>query len=156
MTIRARPRHLFSWGFDLHFDDASVVGFDVAWLREAGRFDWMGTEYELRREGPWVGNFLLMANGQVLARATKDSVFARRFTVHIDGRELTLRAAAWLVRRFELIEEQSMVGEVTPDHFLTRSCTAQFPQDLSVPVQVFLFWLVVLMWRRAANASAGS
>jgi len=33
-----------------------------------------------------------------------------------------------------------------------------FDLDLDGPVQVFLFWLVVLLWRRAANnaAAAGS
>jgi hypothetical protein len=32
--IRARPRHLLSWGFDLYLDDALLVGFDTSWLRE--------------------------------------------------------------------------------------------------------------------------
>jgi hypothetical protein len=32
----------------------------------------------------------------------------------------------------------------------------EFPGDLPVPVQVFLFWLVALMWRREQNAAAGS
>jgi hypothetical protein len=34
--------------------------------------------------------------------------------------------------------------------------STKFPNDLSVPVQVFLFWLVVLMWRRQNNAAAAS
>ncbi len=155
-TIRATPKHLFSWGFDLDLDGASSVSFDMAWLREGGRFTWGGTDYQLSREGPWAGDFLLTADDQVLARATKDSVFFRSFTIRFDGRELLFRAAAWLFRRFELIEGDSVIGEVVPDHFLTRACTVEFPDDLSVPVQVFLFWLAALMWRRQNNTAVGS
>ncbi|MEN6428998.1 MAG: hypothetical protein ABFE13_26925 [Phycisphaerales bacterium] len=155
-TIRAAPKHLFSWGFDLELDETSRITLDMAWLREGGRFTWSGTDYRLSREGPWTGDFLLTADDQVLARATKDSVFFRSFTIRLDGRELLFRAAAWLFRRFELIEGDSVIGEVVPDHFLTRACTVEFPDDLSVPVQVFLFWLAALMWRRQNNAAAGS
>jgi len=154
--IQARPKHLFSWGFDLLLDDGSTVSFDMAWLREGGRFTWAGAEYEMAREGPWSGDFLLTAEGQVLARATKASIIGRSFVVRLDHREFALRAASWLSKRFELIEGDRAVGGVTPDHFFTRSCTAEFPEDLSVPVQVFLFWLVILMWRRQNNAAAAS
>jgi hypothetical protein len=157
-AMRARPKHLFSWGFDLDLDGTPLVGFDMAWVREGGRFTWAGREYRLAREGAWSGDFLLTADEQVLARATKDSPFVRRFAVHVDGRELALQAAAWFTSRFELIEGDTMVGRVVRDHLFTRACTVEFPPDLDVPVQVFLFWLVVLLWRRASHnaAAAGS
>jgi len=155
-TIRATPKHLFSWGFDLDLGEMSRICLDMAWFREQGRFTWDGTEYQLSREGPWTGDFLLMADDRVLARATKDSVFLRSFTIRLDGRELRFRAAAWLFRRFELIEGDSVVGEIVPDHFLTRACTVDLPEDLAVPVRVFLFWLAAILWRRQSNAAAGS
>jgi len=151
--IQARPRHLFSWGFDLLLDDGSAICLDMAWFREGGRFAWDGTEYQISREGFYLGDFLLTADGQVLAAATK-GLLSRRFSVRMGDRELELRAASWLSGRFELVEQGTVIGEVARDHFFTRSSTAQFPQDLSVPVQVFLFWLVILMWRRQSNAAA--
>jgi hypothetical protein len=154
--IRAKPKHVFSWGFDLDLGAGSQVGFDMSWFREGGRFTWDGTEFHLSRERAWSGDFLLTAYGQVLAHATKDSVFLRRFTVRVEDRELVLHAASSFSRRFELIEGDSVVGGVAPDGFFTRACTAEFPNDLSVPVQVFLFWLVILMWRRQDNATAAS
>lgn len=155
-TIRARPGHLFSWCFDLDLDETSRVSFDMQWLREGGRFTWAGREYRLSREGAWSGDFLLTADEQALARATKQSIFARTFTIHVDGRELTIHAVSWLSRRFELTEQGSVIGVVVPDHLFTRACTVEFPNDLSVPVRVFLFWLVVLMWRRADRSSGAS
>lgn len=153
--IRARPRHLFSWDFDLLLDDGSSIALDMGWLREGGRFTWAGTEYQVLREGFWFSDFLLMADGQVLARGTKISLFGRSFAVRLSDRELKLWAS-WFSRRFELIEQDAVVGMVSPDGFFTRSCTGEFPKDLSVPVQVFLLSLVLLMWRRQNNAAAAS
>jgi len=61
----------------LDVDRAPLVSFDMDWLREGGRFAWAGTEYRLSREKTWPGDFLLTADRQVLARATKESIFAR-------------------------------------------------------------------------------
>jgi hypothetical protein len=154
--IRARPRHLFSWGFDLYLDGELLTGFDMAWLREGGQFTWDGTEYQLSREGLWSGDFLLLTGDEVRARATKESAFERTFVVRLDERALRLEAASVFSRSFRLSEHGVMIGRVTPDHFFTRACTLDVPGDLPVPVQVFIFWLVVLMWRRADSAAAAS
>jgi len=154
--IQARPKHLFSWGFDLYVDGEPLAGFDMSWLREGGRFACDGRQYHVSREGLWSGDFLLTADLEVLALATKESAFARRFVVRTGDREMILEAAFVFARSFRLVENGSVVGYVMPDHFFTRACTLEFPSDLSVPVQVFLFWLVALMWRRAASAGAAA
>ncbi len=151
--IQARPRHWFSWGFDLFLDGEFLAGFDMSWLREGGRFTYGDREYRLSREGFWSGDFLLTADQEVLARAAK-SAFVRRFVVRTGAREFTLEAASAFTRSFRLIENGLIVGGVLPHHLFTRACTLEFPHDLPVPVQVFLFWLVVLMWRRAASDAA--
>ena len=84
----------------------------------------------------------------------RNASFGRRFTIHVEDRLLALRAVSCFSRRFELIERGAVVGSVVPDHLFTRVCTVEWPQDLSVPVQVFLFWLVALMWRRDESAAA--
>jgi hypothetical protein len=98
----------------------------------------------------------LTADQEVLARATKESAFVRRFVVRTGDRELILEPAALFARSFRLVENGLIVGYVIPDHLFTRACTLEFPDDLSAPVQVFLFWLVALLWRRAAGAAAGA
>ena len=92
--MRARPRHWFSWGFDLYLGGEFLVRLDMSWLRERGRFTYEGREYRLSREGLWSGDFLLTADEQVLARATKGSAWLRRFVVRTGQRELLLIARA--------------------------------------------------------------
>jgi hypothetical protein len=154
--MRARPKHWFSWGFDLYLDSAFLVGFDTSWLREGGRFTYQDRAYRLSREGLWSGDFLLTADEQVLARATKESAWVRRFIIRTGQRELILEATSAFTRGFRLVEGAASVGGIAPDCLFTRACTLELPDDLPVPVQVFLFWLVVLMWRRADDAVAGA
>lgn len=154
--MRARPKYLFSWGFDLYWDGGLLAGFDMAWLREGGRFTHGDREYLLSREGLWSGDFVLVAEQAVLARATKESAFVRRFLVRTGERDLVLEAVSVFGRSFQLGENGLVVGSVIPDHLFTRACTLEFPDDLAVPVQVFLFWLVALLWRRAGSAAAAS
>ncbi len=150
--FRARPSEFFTWDFELFEGEKRVVRMGQSWFREAGYFLWGGREYQLTREGLWSGNFLLQFNGQVLADATKISPFLRCFDVRTEGRTLTLTAASVFTREFQLLVDGTVVGSVAPESFFSRRCTVSFPDDLGVPVQVFLFWLVVLMWRRAAQS----
>ena len=154
--LEARPKGWLSWRFELCAGGRAIVSMDMAWLTEGGSFVWEGVEYGLSREGLWSGDFVLQAGGDTPARAAKPSAFLRRFDVHVGSRHLTLEAASALTRKFHLVENGSVVGAVTPLHPFSRRCTIVFPDDLTLPVQVFLFWLVALIWRRAANAAAAS
>jgi hypothetical protein len=154
MHIDAVPKGVFSWGYDLTMGNAPLVSFDVAWARERGSFDWEGIEYELSREVPLFGDFVISDRGGVIARAGKDSAFLRAFTVRFGEREFRFRAAHPMTRRFVLEEQGNAVGEICP-YLFSRKCRAEFPESLPIPVCVFLLWLAVLIWRRQA-AAAGS
>ena len=152
--LRAEPRNLFSWGFDLYADESLVTTMDMAWIREGGTFTWQGTEFTLTHEHLWSATFLLRTEDQTLARAAKTSPFLRRFDVYWNDRTLTLEAVSPFGRSFRLVENDSVLGTIVPDHPLARRCAVDFPDDLTIPMHVFLFWLAALMWRRAAHAGA--
>jgi hypothetical protein len=106
------------------------------------------------RETLLLGDFFLMNNDVLVAKADKPSAFSRRFVITAAGREMTLAAESPLTRRFRLTENGRTIGTIRPNHFLTRKCTIDLPEDIETPVQIFIFWLVVLMWRRAAKSSS--
>jgi len=153
---RAVPRYSFSWDFRIYLGGKLVTTLDMARLRESGHFTLEGTRYKVSRGGFLGGDFLLVQAGRMLASATKASAFRRRFIVHLDSRVLTLEAASAFNRRFRLIERGVVVGGVRPNHIFTRKCSIAFPDNIPAPVKVFLFWLVVLMWHRAAGRAAAS
>lgn len=154
--IDAVPKSVFSWGYDLSMGHTPLVSMDMSWLRERGALHREDTDYEIYRESLWMGDFVLSGGGGVMARAAKDSAFVRAFTVRVGDRAFRLSAAHPFTRRFVLEEQGNAVGEVCPNTFFTRKCRAEFPEDVPIPVCVFLFWLVVLIWRRQAAAAASS
>jgi hypothetical protein len=149
--FQARPKHLFSWGFELFVDAEFLTTLDVRCLHDGGAFSWDDTPYRLGREGFRSGDFFLEANGEIAARATKPNPFLRRFVIRLPSRDMEFSAASPFVRAFQLTEQGSIIGCIRPHHPFTRKCAVDLPEDLSIPERVFIFWLAVLMWRRTSR-----
>ena len=152
--LRAIPRSLFSWDFSIREDDVEVAGLEVAWMSERGRLVLAdGTEYNLYRQGWLSGPFVLEGEGTILAQAEKPSAFVRHFEVEYDHRKLLLTAQSPFTRAFGVSNGNGEIGSIYPDYWLTRKATIDLPDTVVPPVKAFMFWLVVLMWRRAAKSS---
>jgi len=157
--ILAKPTNLLLSRYDL-YGPRFVLTLDMSllWFIEVGRFEWDRVHYTLARESFWSGDFLLRANGQTLASATKPSFWLRKLIVRIDQRELVIKTPFFITRRFVVLENDSVIGQIArkgfialKGFFLSYRWTIDLPDYLSVPVQVFIFWLIVLMWMRYRN-----
>ncbi|MEO8084461.1 MAG: hypothetical protein ABI780_11610 [Ardenticatenales bacterium] len=148
--MQARPRNPFTWTFDIAIDEEVVTTLALAWLGSSASFDLDGRRYDLQR-APGFGEFQLVGPSGVLATAFKPNPFVRRYNVEVGRGRYTLEAAAPIARRFVLRAGDDIVGEVAPDAPIARSCRAMWPDDMPLPAQVFLLWLVVLQWRNAAR-----
>jgi len=154
-VLRAKPRNLLSWCFDVYDGREHLTTIDTAWFGERGDFLMDGRAYQVRKLGVFSGHFVLRADGQTIAEAQKDSAFRRSFTVSWGGETMTLSAAHALTRRFVLERDAVNAGEVVPDSIISRKLTATFPDDLTRPVRLFLLFLVIVLWRRQqANSSS--
>ncbi len=152
--LSAQPKHLLSWGFNLFDRQQQLITLDLAAIREGGAFNWNGAAYTMKRESWPAGDFLLMNQGETLARAHKPSAFTRSFHVQAGRRRMELKGASPFTRKFVLTDRGAIIGTISPNHPFTRASTLELPDELSIPEQVFIFWLAVLMWRRAAHSDA--
>jgi hypothetical protein len=154
--LRAEPRSWFSWKFTI-FDenDEAIAAIDIGWMREAGELKLDGKSYRLFRESLFGGAFVIEEDGVELARAEKPSALFRSFTVTNNGREYGLRAASPVERTFILSENGREVGTVRPVHALTRKAAIDLPEDIALPVRIFMTWLVLVLWKRDDEGSTG-
>jgi hypothetical protein len=152
--LRAIPRSFLSWNFLLLDDDVEAGSLEVAWMRERARLDIDGVEYNLYRQGWLSGLFVLERGGAVLAQAEKPNPFTRRFEVTCAHHTLCLVAQSPFARAFDLYDHERQIGGIYTDHCFTRKATIDLPADMILPVKAFVFWLAVLMWRRAAQSSS--
>ena len=149
--LRAEPNSVFSWDFTVYDDGVPVAEIDLAWIREAGDVIIDAVPCQLYRDG-LMGDFVLEAGGFALVRASKPSAFLREFDITYDERRFTLKAQSAFTRGFDLFEDDERIGVIEPDHMFTRKMTVNLPETLPLAVRVFIVWLVILMWKRAAQS----
>jgi hypothetical protein len=59
-------------------------------------------------------------------------------------------------RAFELLDGERQIGAIAPESAWTRRATADLPPDWPAPITAFVIWLVIILWKRDANANAGT
>lgn len=152
--LKAVPKSWFSWDFTIFDEMTPVAKIDLAWAREAGELNIGDTTYKMYREGLFNGAFILQTGEGVLARAEKPSALRRAFKVEYNNRHYVLEAASAFGRKFVLREGKRIVGSVYPERWFTRKAIIDLPPSLAFPVKIFLTWLTIILWKRAASAAA--
>jgi hypothetical protein len=149
--LRAVPKNWFSWKFEIFDGEVKVANLDLAWFREEVEFAIQGRTFEIGREGVMSSVFLLREDGRTIASATKPSAFRRSFDVVFDQTGYKLEAVGPFVRRFELRKDFREVGSIHPVHLFSRKAIVELPEYLPLEVQVFIAWLVIMLWKRGSS-----
>ncbi|HRV93417.1 MAG TPA: hypothetical protein P5526_14755 [Anaerolineae bacterium] len=149
--LRAIPDGWFSWDFTIFDNNTPIVNVDLAWVRESGEFNLGGSNYKVYREGFFSGVFILEKQGQALARAEKPSALFRSFKVEYESKSYKLEAETALRRKFVLRAGERRIGTLEPEHAFSRKAIINLPEDIALPVRIFMVWLTIIMWKREAD-----
>jgi hypothetical protein len=156
IMLKAVPKSIFSWDFTVSLAGQPIAEVDTLWFREKAEMFVDGQRYGVYRERWMSGLFVLESGAGVLATAEKPSAFFRSFKVHYGSRRFQLEALSPFTRSFSLAEGVTPVGTIRPVFWLSRTTTIDLPNDIVLPVQVFMFWLVLILWRRATSSGGGA
>lgn len=148
------PRRWYSWDYTVMSGDRTVAALDLASCRERGEIVIGDTTYRVFRERAMAGDFIIEAGGRELARATKPSAFRDTMIVHYGGRDYALRKPSVWRRAFVVMDGERQIGSISPESAWTRRATADVPPDWPVPIQAFVIWLVIILWKRDAQSAA--
>jgi hypothetical protein len=155
--LEAKPISIFSQDFSIEADGRQIALLDVAFWREAGEVSIEGRPYKLYREGLMSGAFVLESGGQTIARAIKPSAFLAQFDLELEGRRYLLKRDSIFGKGFSVFQDEAVVGSVRRVSMFSRRSVIDLPSEWPVPIQVFVFWLVVVIWKRDdAGAAAGA
>lgn len=150
------PHGWLGWNFDVLDNDRKITEIKTSTLPESGIFSIDGADFRARREGMFSGEFLLSKDNETIARAQKPSALKSSFTIEFSDRQYTLKKESWAGRSFVLIQGDLEIGSIRPEGVLTRKATVQLPDDMPMPLQVFVIWLTILLWKREADAGAAA
>ena len=155
--LHIEPLRWFSWDFTVDRDGRQVAELDISWWRERGELLVDGAAYTVVREGLISSDFRMTApDGRVVATASKPSLFRRRFDVVFGGHTVTLQARSAWGRTMDVLLDGRSAGSITPAGVWTRRASADLPDTLPRPVQVFVLWLAVLLWKRDQDSAAAA
>jgi hypothetical protein len=155
--LRIEPMRWFSSDFTVDRDGPRVAELDISWWRERGELAIDGVTYAIARPGLVSGDFhLTTPHGRLVATASKPSVFRRLFDVAHGGRIWTLRARSTWRRTMDVFVDGREAGNVTPFRAWSRRASATLPDALPLPVQIFVVWLAVLLWKRDDDAASAA
>lgn len=150
-TLVAVRKNLFSWNCAVMDGSAAVAEINMSWWSEKGAMTVEGREYPIHREGLVGGAFLLEGDDAVIARAEKVSTLSRSFEIVFNDRTYLLKRKSLIGRKYALVVGDAEVGSIAPMGIPTFRIKAVLPEELPLPVKVFLLWLVVLQRKRAAR-----
>jgi hypothetical protein len=155
--LQISPMRWFSWDFTVERDDRVVAELDISWWRERGALLVDREAFSIVREGVISSDFRMTASdGTVVATASKPSVLRRCFEVVHAGHTVTLGARSAWGRTMDVHLDGRAVGAITPAGAWSRRAFADLPASLPLPVQVFVVWLAVLLWKREQDAAAAA
>lgn len=150
------PKNMFSWDFWVVQDGTEIALIDQSLWQEKGEFAVDGATYKVYREGLMSGEFILEGEGKPLAKAEKPSAFFRSFKVTYEGKNFEWKARSAFGRGFVLLDGDTEVGSVTPESMFGRKAAAVLPEEFPMPVKVFMMWLAIILWERAAKESSSN
>ena len=151
--LTARANHPLSEHYTISRDGQPLTEVNIRWWREAGEFFLDGQRCLVGRRGWMSGPFYLECAGRLLASAVKPSALLRRFELDVAGERFVLAARSPFFRAFELEQDGRVVGTISPVSVFTRTAGIELPDALPLPVQVFVAWLVLVLWRRQRNSA---
>ncbi|MEK6283653.1 MAG: hypothetical protein AABN95_25140 [Acidobacteriota bacterium] len=152
--LQAVPKGWFSSKYIVSENDTPIGMIDMSGWRESAELTIKGAIYQVYRQGLMTGSFVLDAGGSILARADKPSAFYRSFVVEVGGKKYSLEATSTFSCKFVLSEEGKQIGSVHREGFLARKAIADFPDEIQLPFRMFMFWLVMILWRRSDSAAS--
>jgi len=155
------PLRWFSLDFSILQEGSPIAEIKYSSWRERGTLTVGGSSYKVYREGLMSCQFILELNGTCLAHAEKPSWRYRSFTVQHDGKTHILKAESAFSQKFLLLENDRQIGSISPARMFKRKAMADLPDELPLPIKVFLLWLTVILWKHnsedvALAAAAGS
>lgn len=151
-VLEITPRSWLSWKFDVVEDGTVIAQLEMSSWRERGEIVLHDVAFELYRDG-MTGPFVLESNDVIYASAVKESVLRNSFAIELADRTFRLQKKSAFSRTFVLLEDGVEIGRMNPMKSLSRKAQATFPEGVPLGVQVFLVWLVLIVWKRASDSS---
>ncbi|GEM_PF-1054188 len=156
MMLSCVPKSVFNWDYRIEGARSGPAELSINFFTEAGGIGLGPEHFDIRKQGWLSGRWTLEAEREPCSEANKPNPLVRRFVLTTPEGDYTLRAQNLFTRAFSIYHGEREVGTIQPSGLLARRASINCLPSIPERTQLFAFWLVVLTWRRSANASNGA
>lgn len=146
--LRAVPIRPFSHSFSVLDGDRDVAMLKTGWFSDTGSATIDGRALRLGRENAFSGAFKLELDGAVVAKAYKRSALRNCFEIELEQTHVLLEREGLLGRSFVVRRGEEVLGRIDPESVFTREARIDLPDEWPTALQLFVFWLVLIIWKR--------
>jgi hypothetical protein len=134
------------WSYVVH-DEARrpIADLSVGIFGDSGSFSIQGTTYLVQHEGWMGGRFRLEKDGVIMAR-TKSGSKGHAFEIEVGETSYSLGQPSFLSPKYALLDGATRIGSVVRPSYVRRA-QVEVSVDTPLAVQVFLLWLVAVLWK---------
>jgi hypothetical protein len=147
-------RSVFSRDFEVRDGIAPVGEFSLSRVGDHTELRVGLDLYEARRFGWIKSRFVLKRYDREIAHANPASVFRQAYEVHTGRFTVILKTRGFLRSDYGLFDGDSEIGWIARKGFWRSTVQASFSPSVDRPIQIWLLWIVTVLWRRAAAAAA--
>lgn len=153
MKFHCQPKSWFSWSYSV-IGNGRQADIVMKSMSESGSLTVDGESFAITKEGWLKGHWVLQQAGQAVATARKTSPFSRSVEVCVGDQTLLLEPEAVFRRSYRLRKNDIPLARIYPASWASRKAVIEtYHADTSVALSCFAFWIVLLLWRRAASSS---
>jgi len=149
--LKVIPR-AWSYAFSvMHGSESVAKSVDLSWWRDKGEIRIQDDIYTARRDK---SSYVLESAAGVLARTQRPRRWHRELVIEHSGRRYTLRAKSAFRREFQLLDGPMKIGSISPEGLFTRRAAVELPKMFPLVLQVFIIWLVMMLWKHEDMSEA--
>jgi hypothetical protein len=148
--LRARRRGILKRVYEITSNGEAATSL-LGGRRESCEFSLSGTGFRIERDGR--KRFLLHGPDGRLATAERET--GREWTVRAATGNVTLVKPSIWRSGWEVRQRGSRKGDIRSEGVFRTTYTADIPADVPLPVAVFTLYVILVVFERAAAASAG-
>jgi len=156
VTLEGLGKGFLAKSFQIIDNGKLVTAVNIPWSKISAYFNLDGNQYEILPEGWFAKRFILKRDSVVFATAKRKSLFRREIKLCVGEREISLMPLGWLSWKFNLIEHNNIIGQISTSNLFMNKYSATFPDDLPLHVKVSLFSLVFLIWKQVAVSTVAA
>lgn len=153
MRLTFSPQSWFTWNYWVVEQDViGAIEFNLG--KDSGQIVLGSTSYDIQQDRQ-SKEWRLLADNTVHASAYRFGSSTYSFDVTYGHQRLSLRSGrfggtALTIHR----HDGTLLGDIRPSSLVNRKAKLYCSPEIGVLIQLFLFWLTALMWRRTSHPTA--